>query len=232
MAAPAGPHHRLIWKYTLVVVVLVTAAIVSVGLTEFYFAYEDSKRAVTGVEADKASSAAVSIGQFVEDILRDLDTVAEPSDDPTRQQQFTGLLGHQKLLSALTYFDSSGRACVRVYSFGMNEIDTSECETEGTKTPAFVDARNERTHFGSVFFSELDGRAHMTVAIAEHAPGLGVIEADVDLRDVEDAIGRAQIGAAGYAYAVDAQGTIIAHPDDNLSSRTRASPRSRRCGPP
>ena len=70
MPAPAGPHHRLIWKYTLVVVVLVTAAIVSVGLTEFYFAYEDSKRAVTGVEADKASSAAVSIDQFVEDILR------------------------------------------------------------------------------------------------------------------------------------------------------------------
>ena len=146
MPAPAGPHHRLIWKYTLVVVVLVTAAIVSVGLTEFYFAYEDSKRAVTGVEADKASSAAVSIGQFVEDILRDLDTVAEPSDDPTRQervQQFTGLLGHQKLLSALTYFDASGRACVRVYSFGMNEIDTSECETEETKTAAFVEARSE-----------------------------------------------------------------------------------------
>ena len=219
MPAPAGPHHRLIWKYTLVVVVLVTAAIVSVGLTEFYFAYEDSKRAVTGVEADKASSAAVSIGQFVEDILRDLDTVAEPSDDPTRQervQQFTGLLGHQKLLSALTYFDASGRACVRVYSFGMNEIDTSECETEETKTPAFVEARSEGVYFGSVVFSELDGRAHMAVAIAEHAPGQGVIEADVDLRDVEDAIDRARIGPAGYAYAVDAQGTIIAHPDVNL----------------
>ena len=70
MPAPARPHHRLIWKYTAVVVVLVTAAIVSVGVTEFYFAYEDSKRAVTGVEADKASSAAVSIEQFMQDILR------------------------------------------------------------------------------------------------------------------------------------------------------------------
>jgi signal transduction histidine kinase len=216
--APAGPHHRLIWKYTLVVVVLVTAAIVSVGLTEFYFAYEDSKRAVTGVEADKASSAAVSIGQFVDDILRDLDTVAEPSDDPTRQervQQFNGLLGRQKLLSALTYFDASGRACVRVYSFEMDEIDTSECESDGSKTPAFISARTD-TYFGSVVFNERDGRPHMTVAIAEGRPGQGVIEADVDLRSVQDAIERTRIGPAGYAYAVDAQGTVIAHPDRNV----------------
>ncbi len=94
MAAPARPHHRLIWKYTLVVVVLVTAAIVSVGVTESYFAYEDSKRAVTGVEADKASSAAVSIDQFIQDMLSDLDTVASRPVDPTeRLQQFRGLLG-------------------------------------------------------------------------------------------------------------------------------------------
>ena len=218
MPASAGPHHRLIWKYTLVVVVLVVAAIVSVGITESYFAYEDSKRAVTGVEADKASSAAVSIGQFIEDIVGDLETVAEPSDDPTRQerfQQFKGLLGHQKLLSALTYFDEGGRACVRVYSFEIDEIDTSECESDGSKTPAFIVARTGQTYFGNVVFSERDGRAHMTVAIAERAPGQGVIEADVDLIDVEDAIDRARIGAAGYAYAVDAQGTLIAHPDIN-----------------
>ena len=56
----------------------------------------------------------------------------------------------------------------------------------------------------------------MTIAVAEHAPGQGVIEADVDLRSVVEAIARARIGAAGYAYAVDEQGTIIAHPDKNL----------------
>ena len=56
--------------------VLVAAAIVSVGVSEFYFTYEDSKRAVAAVEADKASSAAVSIDQFIGEILGDLDTVA------------------------------------------------------------------------------------------------------------------------------------------------------------
>ena len=41
-----------------VVSLLVAAAIVSVGISEFYFSYEDSKRAVAEVEADRASSAA------------------------------------------------------------------------------------------------------------------------------------------------------------------------------
>ena len=217
MAAPARPHHRLIWKYTLVVVVLVTAAIVSVGVTEFYFAYEDSKRAVTGVEADKASSAAVSIDQFIQEILGDLDTVAPPTVDPTqRLQQFRGLLAHQKLLSKLTYFDGSGLACVRVHSLEMDVIDTKVCGSDRADPQAFGDARTGQPSFGSVIFSERDNRPHMTIAIAEHAPGRGVIEADVDLRSVVDAIARAKIGAVGYAYAVDAQGTLIAHPDKDL----------------
>ena len=232
MAAPARPHHRLIWKYTLVVVVLVTAAIVSVGVTEFYFAYEDSRRAVTGVEADKASSAAVSIDQFIEEMLSDLDTVAPSTVDPAqRLQQFRGLQAHQKLLSKLTYFDASGRACVRVYSLDMDVIDEKVCGSEAALTPAFSRARTGQPYFGRVTFSERDSRPHMTIAITEHAPGQGVIEADVDLRSVVDAIARAKIGAAGYAYAVDAQGTLIAHPDKDLSSRTRASQRSHRCGP-
>ena len=219
MAGPGRPHRRLIWKYTSVVVVLVTAAIVSVGLSEFYFAYEDSERAVTEVEADKASSAAVSISQFIQEILVDLDSVAQATVDPThleRIQRFRGLRGRQKLLSKLTYFDASGRACVRVYSLEMDEIDTKVCGSDGADPQAFSRARTGQPHFGSVTFSERDNRPHMTIAVAEHAPGQGVIEADVDLRSVVDAIARAKIGAAGYAYAVDAHGTLIAHPDKNL----------------
>ena len=63
MEPSAGPHRRLIWKYAAVVVLLVAAAIVSVGLTELYFTYQDSKRAVTRVERDKAAAAATAIEQ-------------------------------------------------------------------------------------------------------------------------------------------------------------------------
>jgi signal transduction histidine kinase len=222
VAGPGRPHQRLIWKYTVVVVVLVTAAVVSVGLSESYFAYEDSQRAVTGVEADKASSAALSIGQFVEEILGDLDSVAEPTSDPTNEelvQRYGLLLGRQRLLSTLTYFNANGRACARAYSFEMDEIDLKVCGEDRADPEAFSQARAGQPYFGGVTFSDRDNRPHMTVAIAEHDPGRGVIEADVDLRSVVDAIDRARIGAAGYAYAVDGEGTVIAHPDINLVAR-------------
>jgi len=214
------PHRRLIWKYALVVVVLVTAAVASVGLSESYFAYEDSKRAVTEAEADKAASAAVSIGQFVEEILADLDSVAEPADDPTyveHVRRYRGLLGHQSLLSTLTYFDAAGRACVHVYSVEADKVNTWGCADADRADPeVFSRARTGQPYFGSVTFNERDNRPHMTVAIAEHEPGGGVIEADFDLRSIVDAIDRARIGASGYAYAIDAEGTLIAHPNINL----------------
>ena len=47
MEAPVRPHRRLKWKYTGVVVALVAAAVVSLGLTELYFSYQDTKRALT-----------------------------------------------------------------------------------------------------------------------------------------------------------------------------------------
>jgi len=214
------PHQRLIWKYALVVVVLVTAAVASVGLSESYFAYEDSRGAVTGAEADKAASAAVSIGQFVEEILGDLDTVAEPTGDPTyveHVRRYRGLLGHQGLLSALTYFDAAGRACAHVYSVEADKVNTWGCvETDRADPEVFSRARTGQPYFGSVTFNQRDNRPHMTVAIAEHEPGGGVIEADFDLRSVVDAIDRARIGDSGYAFAIDAEGTLIAHPDINL----------------
>jgi len=217
--AQARPHHRLIWKYTAVVVTLVAAAIVSVGLTESYFSYQDSRLAVTGAEADKASSAAVSIDQFIQEILADLESVAWPTVDPgrlDRLQSFRGLLGRQKLVSQLAYLDASGRECVRAYSFEINEVDSQVCGSDRSNSQEFIRARAEQLYFGGVAYDERDSRPHMTVAVAEDAPGEGVIVADVDLRSVLEAIDRAQIGTTGYAYAVDSHGELIAHPDINL----------------
>ena len=65
-------------------------------------------------------------------------------------------------------------------------------------------------------FDVADARPHMTIAVREDPPGQGVVVGDVDLRSVLDAIDRAQVGTQGYAYAVDAAGVLIAHPDSNL----------------
>ena len=226
MEASARPHHRLIWKYTAVVVTLVAAAMITVGVTESFFTYQDSQRAVTSAEADKASSAAISIDQFVQEILADLGSVAGPTVDPdgsARMQAFQGLFGHQKLVNQLTYIGADGRERVCAYSLEVQQINAiggETCERDRSASPEFIAARASQQFFGSVAFDQRTARPSMTIAVAEAAPGAGVIVAVVDLRSVTDAIARARVGTAGYAYAVDANGELIAHDvDKNLVLR-------------
>ena len=63
-------------------------------------------------------------------------------------------------------------------------------------------ARGRGSVSGRVYFQN-GSQPHMTVSVAERAPGRGVVVADIDLGFVRQVIDRARIGTAGYAYAVD-----------------------------
>jgi signal transduction histidine kinase len=198
-----------------VVGTLVAAAIVSVGISEFWFSYEDTKRAVTEAEADKASSAAISIRQFIQQLDDDLDGVARsiPGDSSggDRERSFRDLFLRQRAISSLTYLDATGAACVHAYSKEVDKIDSLTCAVDASNDEAFRRASAGQRYIGDVSVDQPDGRPHTSIAVAEAPPGKGVIVADVDLGSVVDAIRRAQIGTAGYAYAVDAGGQVIAH---------------------
>ena len=222
VAASTRPRHRLIWKYAAVVVLLVAAAILAVGMTELYFSYEDSKVAVTGVEADRAALAADAIDRFIQEIVADLDGMARPQSVPDpagRLQDFNLLLQRRTVFNELTYLDATGRDCVHAYSLEINEIPTKTCGTDRSSSPEFLRTRAEQPFLGGVTFDDRTARPHMTVAVAEQAPGAGVLVADVDLGTVLDPIDQARIGEAGYAFAVNSSGQLIAHPDKNLVLR-------------
>jgi signal transduction histidine kinase len=211
--ARTPPRRRLVWRYTVVVVVLVAAAMVSVGVSELYFSYQDGKQALSDVAADKASLAADSIDQLIQGILTDLDSLAEPKVD--RPVLFQRLVEGRRRLSELMYLDGEGRDCAHAYSLEANQINTWACGADHSDRPEFTGPKAGHTYFGDVTFDAGTNRPHMTVAVAEHQPGDGVIVADVDLGSVQS-IGSVKIGAAGYAYAVDAEGELITHPDRNL----------------
>jgi two-component system, NtrC family, sensor kinase len=219
--APTRPQRRLIWKYTAVVVTLVAAAVISVGLSELYFSSRDIKREVTRVEQDKASAAALSVEQLVDGLLRELDAVAQPTVAEgaaglrERNQDFHRLLDHEALISQLTYLDGSGREQVRTSAL---EIDRIGLGTDRSTNLEFTRARSGRPYFGRVYFQR-GSQPHMTIAVAESAPGRGVVAAAVDLSAVRQVIDRARVGTSGYAYAVDARGQLVTHPDINLVLR-------------
>jgi two-component system, NtrC family, sensor kinase len=219
--APARPHRRLIWKYTAVVVTLVAAAVVSVGLTELYFTYQDSKRALTRVEQDKASTAATSIEQQIQEILRELEAVAQPTVGKgtaglaERNQDFQRLFGREKLVGQLSYLDSTGKERVRTSPLELDRINSG---IDRSRSDAFTGARSEQRYFGPIYFQR-GSQPHMTIAVSENAPGRGVVVADIDLSPVRQAIERARVGTAGYAYAVDSRGEVFTHSDIDLVLR-------------
>jgi signal transduction histidine kinase len=221
VGAPARPHRRLIWKYTAVVVTLVAAAVISVGLTELYFSSRDIKRAVTRVEQDKASSAAISVGQLMQELIRELDGVAQPTVGKgeaglrERNQDFRRLLDHEKLINELTYLDGGGKEQVRTSPL---EIDRIGSGIDRSRSTPFVRAHGGRPYFGRVYF-ERRSQPHMKISLAESAPGRGVVVAAVDLTSINQVIDRSRVGTTGYAYAVDPQGVLVTHPDINLVLR-------------
>jgi two-component system, NtrC family, sensor kinase len=193
-------------------VTLVAAAIVSVGLTELYFSYQDSKRTITRAEREKASSAAVSIEQFIERTLEELDAVATPAHSSERRRDFEHLLDRDERITRLTYLDARGEEQVFTSRLEIGRLGSGR---DDSQSPAFLRTREQSRYFGRVYFQE-ESQPHVTVAVAEQKPGRGVVVADVNLQDVSRVVSETQIGAAGYAYAVDARGDVFAHPDINL----------------
>ena len=120
-----------------------------------------------------------------------------------RELWFDNLFLRQRAIRALAYLDATGKGCVHMYSIQVDQVNDRICEGDPTNSEEFQRARADQWYFGDVALSTQDGRPHMTIAVAEAPPGEGVIAADVDLGSVIDAIRRAQIGPAGYAYAVD-----------------------------
>ncbi len=236
MEAPARPHRRLIWKYAAVVVTLVAAAIVSVGLTELYFSYQDSKRALTRVERDKASSAATSIEQLMQNILRELDG-GGPADDrdrgqrdcAERNQDFHRLLDREELVSQLSYLDSTGKEQVRTSPLELDRIGSGIDFSRRAGVPR---ARGRSTGTSGRVYFQRGSRPHMTIAVAERGARTrrrGGRDRP-ELRRARSSTGRASERRAMRTPSIHAASSSPIRTSTS-SSGIRASPRFRRYEP-
>jgi two-component system, NtrC family, sensor kinase len=208
-------RRRLIRKYVAFVATLVVAALLTSGLTELYFSYQDNKEALTRVQGEKARSAATSIDQFLNRILVELRAVARPPSRRAgldeRELDFLRLFDRVPDVSEVAYIDASGIERPHLSQFDIPEWSGKDVSS----TPRFRVARAEGRYFGEVRFLR-GSRPHMTIAVAERAPGRGVIAAEIDLASVHDVIESTRVGSSGYAYAIDSRGRLVAHPDLNL----------------
>ncbi len=212
------PRRRLLRRYVALVAALVVAALLTSGLTELYFSYQDNKKALSRIQSEKASSAAASIDEFLDSILRQVRVVSPPPFGTGAAAMDERELDYERLLQrvadvvSVSYLDASGRECLRV---SQADLTARQCGRDLSSTPQFVDARADGTYVGPVYFFR-GSQPRIVVSVAESGAGRGVVTAEVDLRFVDDVISQTRVGEAGYGYAIDSRGLLVAHPETNL----------------
>ncbi len=218
-----APRGRLFRKYVLVLLVLVGGVLLVSSLIELYFSYQETKAALVGLEHEKAVAAAARIEQFVKDIERHLRwTTPAAFDDPKaardeREIDFLRLLRNIPAITELAYVDASGKEQLRVSRLALDEVGSGR---DLSQEPKFKEPRSGNTYFGPVYFRN-ESEPYMTIAVPGGDYGAEVSTAEVNLKAIWDVISQIRVGRAGYAYAVDSLGQLIAHPDISLVLQKR-----------
>jgi signal transduction histidine kinase len=203
-------------KYVVPFVGVVLLALLSNGLLEIYFAYQESKSALAQIQREKAAAAALKIEAFVKEIERQMGWTTQPHVAVAgaleqRRLDYFRLQRQVPAITEVSYVDARGREQLRISRLAMDVIESG---VDLSSAPLFTETRNGATWYGPVYFRK-DSEPYMALAIP-HGKGGGVTAAEINLKFIWDVVSQIRIGKFGHAYVVDAGGHLIAHPDISL----------------
>jgi signal transduction histidine kinase len=208
----------LFLKYVVLFVGLVTGVLVINAALDMYFVYQDNRRASIDVQEEKARAAAEKIESFVREIERQLGwvTQAQWASLPDDQRRFDYVRLQRQVLpiTELVQLDRNGHERLRVSRLSMDVVNA---DTDRSQEPAFKEAMANGVYFSPVYFRK-ESEPYLTMAV-RHGGRSGVTVADINLKLILDTISQIKIGKNGYAYVVDRQGRLVAHPDISLVLR-------------
>ncbi|RPJ55031.1 MAG: HAMP domain-containing protein, partial [Acidobacteria bacterium] len=212
---PVTASGRLFWKYIIVFVLLVSGGLLVSGLLEIYFSYEENKAGLAAMQREKALAAASRIEQFIRETEGQIGWTVQPAPATgtaamaQRRADFHRLLRHAPGVAEVSYIDGAGREQLRVSRRGVEVVGS---RADLARDPKFMQAREGHLYFGPVYFRR-GSEPYMTIALAGPGQDAGVTAAEVSLKLIWDVITRVTMGREGYAYVVDREGALIAHPD-------------------
>ncbi|HSB79234.1 MAG TPA: GAF domain-containing protein [Candidatus Methylomirabilis sp.] len=209
---------RLFWKYVVLFVILVSGALVTSGLVEIYFSYRENKTVLVSLQREKAAAAASRIEQFIQQVEDQIGWTSQAMFLPKgaaldqRRFDYLRLLKQAPSVTEVSFLNSSGKEQLRVSRLAMDVLGS---QADFSHEPKFLEAKSGKTYLGPVYFRK-ESEPYMTIAMASAGQDGGVTIAEVNLKFIWDVVSRIKIGEAGYAYAVDSRGRLIAHPDISL----------------
>jgi len=205
-------------KMVLPALLVVGAAFLISGAVYVLAAWRETEALIIDLEREKAQVASIRIENFVDNIERQIRWTLLPQvtsgGDPikARRWDYLKLLRQVKEITEATYIDAQGREQVlesrrqtSVYGSGKDLRDD----------PRFKVAIKERTYVSPVIFRK-GTEPYMTIAVRAMPPVTGITSVDVNLKFMWEVIQRIRVGKTGFAYVVDREGRLIAHPDISL----------------
>ncbi|MEI6201758.1 MAG: ATP-binding protein [Enhydrobacter sp.] len=97
-------------------------------------------------------------------------------------------------------------------------MDVVGSDIDRSAEPAFTEAIANKVYFGPVYYRK-ESEPYLSMAVAHGGRTGGVTVAEINLKLILDVITQIKAGKDGYAYVVDSQGRLIAHPDISLVLR-------------
>ena len=214
-----GWRTPLAMKFAAALIGLVVLVLVVNGVINTWLAYDRVEHAALEVQAEKARSAVMRVGEFLTDIVNQLGwtTGAEWRHAQSAQQRydFVRLLRQVPAITELSYLDGQGHEQIKVSRLGTDAIGSNK---DFSQDPRFLEAVAEKTWFGPIEFRS-GSEPYMTIAVAHVGHDAGVTVAEVNLKLIWDVISAIHVGETGYAFVVGSDGHLIAHPDLSLVLR-------------
>ena len=209
---------RLFTKYVTLFAAVVCVALLTNGLSEIWFLYQDHKSSLLHIQQEQAEGASAKISQFLQEIEAQLGwTTQLPWTKATLEQRRIDLMRLLRQVPAITELvqvDPAGIERLRVSRLQTNTIDT---QVDRSSDPRFVQAVRLGKYYSNVYFRhELE--PYMTLALSPQRES-GVTIAEVNLKFIKDVLAQIKVGEHGQAYVLDADNRLIAHPDINLVLR-------------
>jgi signal transduction histidine kinase/CheY-like chemotaxis protein len=212
-------RRRLFTKYVALFVAVVCVALLSNGIFDVFFYYQEHKSSLIRIQREQADAAAAKIGQFIKEIESQLGwTTQLPwSAGSIEQRRFDALrlLRQVPAITELAQLDATGKERLRVSRLAMDVVASG---ADLSNDPKFTEAVARKVYYGPVYFRR-ESEPYMTLAIAGTRRDAGVSVAEVNLKLIWDVVSQIKVGERGHAYVVDAQGRLIAHPDISLVLR-------------
>jgi uncharacterized caspase-like protein len=168
---------------------------------------------------EQADAAAAKIEQFIKEIESHVGwTTQLPwSAGSIEQRRFDALrlLRQGPAITEFAQLDATGKERLRVSRLA---TDVVASDADLSNDPKFAEAVARKVYYGPVYFRR-ESEPYMTLAIAGTRRDAGVSVVEVNLKGILNVVSQLKVAGLGQVYIIDAEGHLIAHPDNSLVSR-------------